>query len=155
MKLLLFPFREYSPFDSYRLFCCFLSQTPQTSTWMGLKSDLLSLLRLIDFLMTVTAAADGLPGSGWPALRSTNLLLIILSSRNWMQGGYGRCVWKNVRSSLSFPGGWLFSNTHSELCEREHCIFKCICCTTAEFRVLSQGLGNHTDGVLHDQNHLL
>ena len=67
-------------------------------------------------------------------------------------------VWKDVRWSLPLKKADCFPlvlNTHSELCEEEYCIFKRICCTTAEFRALSQGVGNHTDGVLHDQNHLL
>lgn len=50
------PFSGVSPFDSCRLL---FSPTPPTSTWMRLKSDLISFLRLIDLLMTV-AAADGL-----------------------------------------------------------------------------------------------
>lgn len=40
---------------------------------------------------------------------------------------------------LSFKEAGCFpsvSNTHSELGKEEYCIFKCICCTTAEFRVL-------------------
>ena len=67
-------------------------------------------------------------------------------------------VWKDIRWSLHFKEAGCFPsvlNTHPELCEEEYYIFKRICCTTAKFRALSQGVGNHTDGVLHDQNHLL
>lgn len=55
-----------------------------------LKSDLISLLRLIDFLMTVTAAADG-PGQA-DLFRGLHIYSDNSVFQNRMRDGYGRCL---------------------------------------------------------------
>lgn len=149
VKVFSVPSLEYSPSDSYR---CIFPPVTQTSFWMRAE-------KWSDF----TSHSDWLTNDctsswWWPRVRLTcaavcKSVMIMLSSElhqdgRKVSGRKSDAVWA-LREAGCFLAPALNYGSGNTV------YFKCVCCTTAEFRVLSQGLGNHADGVLHDQNHSL